>query len=221
MDEGTVAAIIASTIRPSGEFPPGAPLINENWVFRSESLRALLLIASQSNCTPLLCPLSTKHTVALLESDTGYSIHITRSFSCMHFWRQHRADRFLKKKKKNYLISTAHGDVSSVVVFSHCDPFSLFKPFFLSPGSRLLHTKPAAFSAFLFSCFPHPQHLPHLPDSCTHARWGLWLPSVPAREGPCLTQSCRAMWSPCSSSARAGPGCMRSRNTHPGKDFFQ
>lgn len=28
---------------------PGASLINENWVFRSESLRALLLIASHSN----------------------------------------------------------------------------------------------------------------------------------------------------------------------------
>lgn len=95
---------------------------------------------------------------------------------------------------------------------------------FLSPGSRLIHTKPAAFSAFLCSpqgCFPHPQHLPHLPDVSSHSWWGLWLLSTPAREGPCLTLYCRAVWSPWRSSARARPGCMKSRHMHPRRDFFQ
>lgn len=47
-----------------------------------------------------------------------------------------------------------------------------YSQWFFSSGSRILLTKPAFFSAFLSSpqsCFPHPQPLPHLPDSLI--RW--------------------------------------------------
>lgn len=172
----------------------------------------------------LLRPFPAEDMVTFLESDNGYSIYSTRSFSYMHTFL--KATQSWQVIKKNYLTHTQCNSLLSLwLCFTvHCDPVSLFKPFFLAQGSRLLHANPAAFSAFLSSpqsCFKHPQHLPHLPDSHMHAWWDLWLPSTAAREHPCLVQYCRALWSWSSCSARAVPGCKRNSHTHSRKDFFQ
>lgn len=47
MDGGTSLTVVSDAMVNSS---PGAPLINENYVFKSESMRALPLVASHSNC---------------------------------------------------------------------------------------------------------------------------------------------------------------------------